>query len=90
MISYTIIYKKGLVNMTRNQELLEARQVTQDSLSLGKCIVNIVKWFVVELLRLVLMPLRAGNYYLMKSEVLYELSRNWTRNPSSNPGNLAG
>lgn len=59
--------------MIRNQELIEARHVRPCALSLGKCIVNIVKWHVVELLRLVLMPLRAGNYYLMKDEVLYEL-----------------
>jgi hypothetical protein len=59
--------------MMRNQELIEARHVMQGTLSLGKCIVNIVKWHIVEILRLVLMPLRAGNYYLMKAEVLYEL-----------------
>ena len=59
--------------MMRKQELIKARHVTQGALSLGKCIVNIVKWHVVELLRLVLMPLRAGNYYLMKDEVLYGL-----------------
>jgi hypothetical protein len=58
--------------MVRNQELVESRPVI---LSLGKCIANIAKWHVVELLKVALMPLRACNYYLIKAEVLYELFR---------------
>ena len=59
--------------MLRNQELIEPRHLTHGTLSLGKCIVNIIKWYAVEILRLILMPLRAGNYYLMKAEALDEL-----------------
>ncbi len=56
--------------MVTNQELKDSRRVMP---SLDKCIINIVKWHVIELLKFVLMPLRAGNYYIIKAEALYHL-----------------
>jgi hypothetical protein len=42
---------------------------------MGKCITHVPQWHVIELLKLGLLPLRAGNYYLIKAEVLDELFR---------------
>jgi hypothetical protein len=58
-----------------NFKLLTQRPITQRTLSVGKCIANIAQWHVIELLKLGLMPLKVGNYYLIKAEVLDELFR---------------
>jgi hypothetical protein len=59
--------------MVINQELIEARHPTRAVFSVGKFVLNIAKWHFIELLKLALMPLRAGNYYLIKAEALNEL-----------------
>jgi hypothetical protein len=66
--------------MLKNQELIEARPIAKRTLSLGKCITNIAKWHAIELLKVVLMPLRAGNYYLIRAEELNELFKKLDRN----------
>ncbi len=54
-------------------KLLTLRPISNRTLSVGKCIAKIAQWHVVEILKLGLLPLRVGNYYLIKAEVLEEL-----------------
>jgi hypothetical protein len=56
------------------------RPVMGPILSLGKCIANIIQWHIIELLKVVLMPLRVGNFYLMKAKVLDELFQTLDKN----------
>jgi hypothetical protein len=53
--------------------LLTLRPISNRTLSVGKCIAKIAQWHVVEIIKLGLLPLRVGNYYLIKAEVLEEL-----------------
>jgi hypothetical protein len=63
-----------------NFKLLTNRPITQRTLSVAKCIANVAQWHVIELLKLGLLPLRTGNYYLIKAEVLDELFRKLDKN----------
>jgi hypothetical protein len=63
-----------------NFRLLTGRPVTQRTVSVGKCIAKIAQWNVIEILKLGLMPLRVGNYYLVKAEVLDELFQKLDKN----------
>ena len=63
-----------------NFRLLTQRPITRRTLSVGKCIANIAQWHVIELLKLGLMPLRVGNYYMIKAEVLDELFQKLDKN----------
>jgi hypothetical protein len=49
------------------------RQITARSVSVGKCIAKAAQWHIVEALKLGLMPIRVGNYYLIKAEVIDDL-----------------
>jgi hypothetical protein len=63
-----------------NFELVTQQPVTQDNFSVGKCITNIAQWYVIELLKVGLMPLRVSNYYLIKAEVLDKLFHKLDKN----------
>ena len=63
-----------------NFKLLTNRPITQRTISVGKCIANVAQWHVIEILKLGLMPLRAGNYYLIKADVLDEIFRKLDKN----------
>ena len=54
-------------------KLLTGRPITERTISVGKCIAKIAQWNLIEVLKLGLMPLRVGNYYLMKAEVLDQM-----------------
>jgi hypothetical protein len=54
-------------------KFLTMRPITNRTISVAKCIAKIAQWHLVELLKLGLMPVRVGNYYLVKAEVLDEL-----------------
>jgi len=56
-----------------NFKLLTQRPISQRTLSVGKCIAKIAQWHVIEVIKLGLMPLRVGNYYLIKADVLDNL-----------------
>ena len=51
-------------------KLLTLRPITKQSLSVGKSIAKIAQWHIFEVLKLGLMPVRVGNYYLMKADIL--------------------
>lgn len=53
--------------------LLTGRPITHRTISVGKCIAKIAQWNIIEVLKLGLMPLRVGNYYLMKADVLDQM-----------------
>jgi hypothetical protein len=53
--------------------LLTGRPITNRSVSVGKCIARIAQWHVVEILKLGLMPLRVGNYYLIKADTIDDI-----------------
>ena len=63
-----------------NFKLLTQRPISQRTISVGKCIAKIAQWHIVEILKLGLMPLRVGNYYLIKADVLDELFKNLDKN----------
>jgi hypothetical protein len=56
-----------------NFKLLTQRPISERTLSVGKCIAKIAQWHVIEAIKLGLMPLRVGNYYLIKADVLDNL-----------------
>jgi hypothetical protein len=56
-----------------NFKLLTGRPITKRTVSVGKCIGKIAQWHVIEVLKLGLMPLRVGNFYLIKADVVDEL-----------------
>ncbi len=63
-----------------NFKLLTSRPITQRTLSVGKCIAKIAQWHIIEALKLGLMPLRVGNYYLIKADVLDEMFKKLDKN----------
>ncbi len=63
-----------------NFKLLTSRPITQRTLSVGKCIAKIAQWHVIEMLKLGLLPLRVGNYYLIKADVLDEMFKKLDKN----------
>ncbi len=54
-------------------KLLTLRPITHRTLSVAKCIVKVAQWHIIEVLKLGLMPIRVGNYYLIKADVLDKL-----------------
>jgi hypothetical protein len=63
-----------------NFRLLTSRPVTTRTVSVGKCIAKVAQWHVIEILKLGLMPLRVGNYYLIKAEVVEDLFQKLDKN----------
>jgi hypothetical protein len=63
-----------------NFKLLTQRPISQRTLSVGKCIAKIAQWHIVEMLKLGLLPLRVGNYYLVKADVVDELFKKLDKN----------
>jgi hypothetical protein len=60
--------------------LLTGRPITNRSVSVGKCIARIAQWHVIEILKLGLMPLRVGNYYLIKTDTIDDLFQKLDKN----------
>jgi hypothetical protein len=54
-------------------KILTLRPITNRTISVAKCIAKVAQWHLVEILKLGLMPVRVGNYYLVKAEVVDEL-----------------
>jgi len=54
-------------------KMLTLRPITHQTVSAGKCIAKAAQWHIIEILKLGLMPIRVGNYYLMKADVLDRL-----------------
>ncbi len=50
--------------------LLTGRPITKRTISVGKCIGRIAQWNIIAALKLGLLPLRVGNYYLIKADLL--------------------
>ncbi len=63
-----------------NFRLLTQRPISQRTVSVGKCIAKIAQWHVIEALKLGLMPLRVGNYSLIKADVLDEMFKKLDKN----------
>ncbi len=64
----------------QNFMLLTNRPISRRTISVGKCIANIAQWHIIEMLKLGLMPLRVGNYYLIKAEILDEMFKKLDKN----------
>ncbi len=64
----------------QNFLLLTNRPISRRTISVGKCIANIAQWHIIEMLKLGLMPLRVGNYYLIKAEILDEMFKKLDKN----------
>ena len=69
-------------------KMLTLRPITQRTLSVGKCIAKVAQWHIIEVLKLSLMPIRVGNYYLMKADVLDKLFNELDKNSMENDDNL--
>lgn len=61
-------------------KLLTQRPISERTISVGKCIAKIAQWHVIEAIKLGLMPLRVGNYYLIKADVLDDLFEKLDKN----------
>ena len=61
-------------------KLITQRPISQRTLSVGKCIAKIAQWHIVEMLKLGLLPLRVGNYYLVKADMVDELFKKLDKN----------
>jgi hypothetical protein len=64
--------------------MLTLRPITNRTLSVAKCIVKVAQWHIIEVLKLGLMPMRVGNYYLIKADVLEKLFRELDKNAMEN------
>jgi hypothetical protein len=65
-------------------KMLTLRPITGRTLSVGKCIAKVAQWHIIEVLKLSLMPIRVGNYYLMKADVLDKLFQELDKNSMEN------
>jgi hypothetical protein len=63
-----------------NFKMVTLRPITEQTLSVGKCIAKVAQWHVIEAIKLGLMPIRVGNYYLMKADVLDKLFKELDKN----------
>jgi hypothetical protein len=70
-----------------NFKLLTNRPITQRTISVGKCIAKIAQWHIIEVLKLGLMPMRVGNYYLIKADVLEKLFKQLDKNSIESESN---
>jgi|WetSurMetagenome_2_1015567.scaffolds.fasta_scaffold147122_1 hypothetical protein len=70
-------------------KMLTLRPITQRTLSVGKCIAKVAQWHIIEVLKLSLMPIRVGNYYLMKADVLDKLFKELDKNSMENDDNTS-
>ena len=61
-------------------KMLTLRPITNRTLSVAKCIVKVAQWHIIEVLKLGLMPMRIGNYYLIKADVLEKLFQELDKN----------
>jgi hypothetical protein len=61
-------------------KMLTLRPITNRTLSVGKCIAKVAQWHIVEALKLGLMPIRVGNYYLVKADVIDKLFKELDKN----------
>jgi hypothetical protein len=61
-------------------KMLTLRPITTRTLSVGKCIAKVAQWHIVEVLKVGLMPIRVGNYYLMQADVLDKLFKELDKN----------
>ncbi len=67
-----------------NFRLVTLRPITQRTLSVGKCIAKVAQWHIIEILKMGLMPVRVGNYYLVKADVLDKLFADLDKNSMEN------
>jgi hypothetical protein len=67
-----------------NFKMLTLRPITARTLSVGKCIAKVAQWHIIEVLKLGLMPMRVGNYYLVKADVLDKLFKELDKNSIEN------
>jgi hypothetical protein len=65
-------------------KMLTLRPITDRTLSVAKCIVKVAQWHIIEALKLGLMPMRVGNYYLIKADVLDKLFKELDKNAIEN------
>ena len=65
-------------------KMLTLRPITNRTLSVAKCIVKVAQWHIIEALKLGLMPMRVGNYYLIKADVLEKMFRELDKNSIEN------
>jgi len=61
-------------------KLLTLRPITERTLSVGKCIAKVAQWHVIEAIKLGLMPVRVGNYYLIKADILDKMFEELDKN----------
>lgn len=64
----------------QNFMLLTNRPISQRTVSVGKCIAKTAQSHIIELLKLGIVPLKVGNCYLIKTEILDELFRQMGNN----------
>jgi hypothetical protein len=65
-------------------KMLTLRPITNRTLSVAKCIVKVAQWHIIEALKLGLMPMRVGNYYLIKADVVEKMFRELDKNSIEN------
>ena len=68
-------------------KMLTLRPITSRTVSVAKCIVIVAQWHIIEALKLGLMPMRVGNYYLIKADVLDKLFKELDKNSIENESN---
>jgi hypothetical protein len=61
-------------------KMLTLRPITERTLSVGKCIAKVAQWHVIEAIKLGLMPVRVGNYYLIKADILDKMFQELDKN----------
>ncbi len=80
MAEYSEILEVSEEEIRENFKMVTLRPITKRTLSVGKCIAKVAQWHIIEVLKLGLMPVRVGNYYLIKADVLDKLFKELDKN----------
>jgi hypothetical protein len=73
MVGYSARLEVSEDEIKEKFKLLTGRPITHRTISVGKCIAKVAQWHIIEILKFGLLPVRVGNYYLIKADVLDKL-----------------
>ena len=80
MVEYTKDFEVSDNEIKEHFKMLTLRPITKQTLNVGKYIAKVAQWHIVEVLKLGLMPVRVGNYYMVKADVLDKLFKELDKN----------
>ncbi len=80
MVEYTKDIEVSDSEIKEHFKMLTLRPITKQTLIVGKYIAKVAQWHIIEVLKLGLIPVRVGNYYMIKADVLDKLFKELDKN----------